>query len=86
MAQNASIEAYERLVSAVRTFQNRNQEIADELLQCSNNAIAAMNGDTTSEELQSFINGITSQMSNIDAKAEALRKNLEETRDLMSQI
>lgn len=86
MAQNATIAAYERLISATRTFQKRNLEIAAELLKCSNAAIQAMHGDTTSVELKTFIGGILKKMSNIDEKAESLRKDLEDTRDRLMQI
>ena len=86
MAQNATIEAYERLITATRTFQKRNLEIARELLKCSNVAITAMNGDTTSEKLKEFISGIMGRMSAIDEKAEALKKDLEDTRDQLLQI
>lgn len=86
MAQNATIDAYERLIAATRTFQKRNLEIARELLNCSNTAITAMNGDTTSIALKEFITGIMNRMSVIDEKAEALRKDLEDTRDKLMQI
>ena len=86
MAQNATIEAYERLISATRTFQKRNLEIASELYKCSNNAIAAMNGDTTSLELKSVISGIIAKMNQIDEKVDVLKKDLEDTRDSLMEI
>ena len=86
MAQNATIEAYERLISATRIFQKRNLEIASELYKCSNNAIAAMNGDTSSVELKSVIDGIVARMNLIDEKASVLKKNLEDTRDRLMEI
>lgn len=86
MEQNATIEAYERLISATRAFQKRNLEIAKELLKCSNAAITAMHGDTTSIELKAYINEIMKKMSDIDIRAETLRKDLEDTRDRLMQI
>ena len=86
MAQNATIDAYDRLISATRSFQKRNLEIASELLKCSENAITAMNGDTTSVELKAVIGGIISKMSQIDEKAGALKKDLEDTRNKLMEI
>ena len=86
MSQNASIEAYERLIAATRTFQKRNLEIASELYKCSNTAIAAMNGDTTSVALRDFIITVMKKMDDINEKTEKLKKDLEDTRDKMMQI
>jgi cell division GTPase FtsZ len=86
MAQNASVEAYERLIAATRSFKKKNLEIAKELLNCSNVAITAMNGDTTSTELKKVIDKILKKMSDIDDQTEVLKKNLEDTRDLLLEI
>ena len=86
MSQNTTIDAYERVIDATRTFQRRNLEIASELLKCSNVAVAAMNGDTTSVELRTFISGVVAKMNQIDEKAETLKKDLENTRDSLMEI
>lgn len=86
MAQNATIEAYDRLITATRTFQKRNLEIAKELLQCSNAAITAMHGDTASMELKAFIGKIMQKMSDMDQKAGALKKDLEDTRERLMRV
>ena len=86
MSDNTTIEAYERVIDATRTFKKRNLEIASELLKCSNAAVSAMNGDTTSEELQAFISGVVAKMGQIDEKAESLKKALESTRDSLMEI
>lgn len=86
MSQNTTIDAYERVIDATRTFQRRNLEIASELLKCSNVAVAAMNEDTTSVELRAFISGVVAKMNQIDEKAEVLKKDLENTRDSLMEI
>ena len=86
MSQNVTIEAYDHLISAVRTFQKNNLEISSELLKCANMTVAAMNNDTASQELQVLIQNIAKKMDSIDSRAEVLKKNLEEIRNDLSQI
>ena len=81
MANNASVETYERLIAAVQRFRKRNLEIAGQLCRCSDNAIKAMNGDTTSEELQKHIHEVIKKMGDIETKAETLQKALKGTYD-----
>ncbi len=86
MSQNTTIDAYDRVIDATRTFQKRNLEIASELLKCSNVAVAAMNEDTTSVELRAFISSVVAKMNQIDEKAETLKRDLENTRDSLMEI
>ncbi len=86
MPENTTIKAYDELINAVSVFQKRNLEMQLQLDRCSNTAIKAMNGDTTSEELADFIKKITSKMDEIDMKATALKKGLENTRDDLERV
>ena len=86
MSQNVTIEAYDRMISAVRTFQKNNLEIASELLKCADRTVAAMKNDTPSQELNALIQSIAKKMNSIDSRAGVLKKNLEEVRNALSQI
>jgi len=86
MANNASPAAYERLISAVRTFDKRTLEISTYLVQCSQLATTAMNNDDPSVALQNKINAIVGKMLEVSEKAGIMRSSMQKTLDYLQEL
>ena len=86
MSQTANTEAYERLLSALTTFEKRNLEISSYLLDSVQFAKTALNNDNTCQTLEKKIRSITIKMLDISEKTELLKKSMQETLDAMYKL